>query len=64
VVLGAMPDSRARRLATCPTSNFFFFRFFIGAINRVRMQKKSQARIASLAQVSNAKQRVLAQMNA
>jgi hypothetical protein len=29
VELGAAADSRARLRAICPTSNFFFFRFFI-----------------------------------
>src|ERR1700741_789884 len=34
VTAGAIPDSRARRRAICPTSSFFFFLFFIsGALS-------------------------------
>ena len=55
VELGAMPDSRARRRAICPTSSFFFFRFFIdlSAIPAAQKQKLSP-QSASLAQYFHA----------
>jgi hypothetical protein len=37
VPAGARPDSRALRRATCPTSNTFFFRFFMLAL-LIRLQ--------------------------
>jgi hypothetical protein len=56
VELGEIPDSRALRRAICPTSNLFFFRFFIApATIGIRRQKiKAKPAAASLAQYFHA----------